>query len=119
MWVVERGTLQFLAVNDAAVRHYGYSRAEFLEMTLGDVHPAEEVPRLLADLARDTSEQGLPLTRRHQKKDGTLIDVEVIAHHTAFGEWNALLAVLTDVTERMRSEVALRRSRESFQQLFE
>ena len=51
MWVVERETLQFLAVNDAAVRQYGYSRAEFLEMTLRDVRPPEEVPRLLADLA--------------------------------------------------------------------
>jgi PAS domain S-box-containing protein len=119
MWVVERETLQFLAVNDAAVRHYGYSRAEFLEMTLRDVRPIEEVPRLFADLASDPSEQAIPPTRRHRKKDGTLIDVEVIAHHTSFGEWNARLAVLTDVTERRRSEEALRRSRESFQLLFE
>jgi PAS domain S-box-containing protein len=91
MWVVERETLQFLAVNDAAVRHYAYSRAEFLDMTLRDVHPPEEVPRLLADLASDASEHGIPLTRRHRNKDGSLIDVEVIAHHTAFGEWNACL----------------------------
>ena len=119
MWVVERETLQFLAVNDVAVRQYGYSRAEFLEMTLRDVHPPEEVPRLLADLARDASEADIPITTRHRKRDGTLMDVEVIAHDIAFGEWNALLAVLTDVTERRRSEVALRRSRESFQQLFE
>ena len=119
MWVVERETLQFLAVNDAAVHHYGYSRAEFLEMTLRDVHPSEEVPSLLVDLARERSERGIPRTTRHRKKDGTVIDVELIAHDIAFGEWNALLAVLTDVTERRRSEEALRRSRESFQQLFE
>jgi len=61
------------------------------------------VPGLLADLARDASEQDAPLTTRHRKKDGTLIDVEVIAHDIAFGEWNALLALLTDVTERRRA----------------
>ncbi len=103
MWVVDRETLQFLAVNDAAVRDYGYSRAEFPEMTLRDVHPPEGVPGLLADLARDASEQDAPLTTRHRKKDGTLIDVEVIAHDIAFGEWKAMLAVLTDVTERRRA----------------
>ena len=119
MWLVERGTLQFLAVNDAAVRHYGYSRDEFLEMTLRDVHPPEAVPSLLADLASQAAEQGVPVRRRHQKRDGTLIDVEIVAHDTTFGGWNALLAVVTDVTERRRSEETLRRSRESFQQLFE
>ena len=119
MWVVERQALQFLAVNDAAVRHYGYTRAEFLEMTLQDVNPPEDVPALLAYLAGAPSEQHAPVTVRHRTKDRTVIDVEIIAHDIAFGEWKALLAVMTDVTERRRSEVALRRSRESFQQLFE
>jgi PAS domain S-box-containing protein len=119
MWVVERETLRFLAVNDAAVRHYGYSRDEFLEMTLTDVRAPEEVATLPTDLAGEAKEQGILYTTHHLKKDRTLIDVEVIAHHIAFAEWKALLTVVTDVTERRRSEVALRRSRESFQQLFE
>jgi PAS domain S-box-containing protein len=118
MWLIERNTLRFLAVNDEVVRHYGYSREEFLEMTLEDIHPPEELARLRADFAAGP-QQGTPNTRRHRKKDGAIIDVEIIAHDTTFGSWDALLSVMTDVTERRKSEEALRRSRESFQQLFE
>ena len=50
MWVYDADTLAFLAVNDAAIRHYGYSRDEFLAMTIKDIRPAEDVPRLLADV---------------------------------------------------------------------
>src|SRR5579863_10250766 len=48
MWVFERETLQILQVNDAALRHYGYDRVEFLQMSALDLHPAEEVVKLMA-----------------------------------------------------------------------
>jgi PAS domain S-box-containing protein len=118
MWLIERKTLRFLAVNDEVVRHYGYTRDEFLEMTLEDVHPPEELALLRADFAAGP-QQGTPNIRRHRTKAGAIIDVEIVAHDTTFGEWDALLSVMTDVTERRKSEEALRRSRESFQQLFE
>ena len=50
MWVYDAESLAFLAVNDAAIRHYGYSREEFLAMTIKDIRPPEDVPRLLADV---------------------------------------------------------------------
>src|SRR3989442_12286488 len=49
MWVFDRGTLRFLAVNDATVRRYGYSRDEFLSMTVEDIRPAEAGSILLKD----------------------------------------------------------------------
>ena len=51
MWVYDAETLAFLAVNDAAVRHYGYSREEFLAMTIKDIRPPEDIPRMLVDVA--------------------------------------------------------------------
>ena len=47
MWVYDLDTLHFLAVNDAAVVHYGYSREEFMTMTLKDIRPLDQVPKLL------------------------------------------------------------------------
>jgi PAS domain S-box-containing protein len=102
MWVYDTATLAFLAVNDAAVAHYGYSRAEFLAMTLKDIRPAEDVPALLALSNR---------TRwRHRKKDGTLIDVEVIGHSLEFAGRPARLVLLEDVTEQRRLEEQLRQA---------
>ncbi|HLA76127.1 MAG TPA: PAS domain S-box protein [Vicinamibacteria bacterium] len=115
-WVFDAESLRFLAVNEAALSHYGYSRDEFLDRTVEALR-AEGARPLPLDHAKNDA--GVPTLERHQTRGGTLIDVEVVSHRIAFGEWKAVLAVLTDVTERIRSEETLRRSRESFQQLFE
>jgi len=77
MWVYDAETLRFLAVNDAAIRHYGYSREEFLAMTLKDIRPPAEVPRMLADVAEAGSPR--PGTWQHRRRDGSIIDVEITA----------------------------------------
>ena len=68
MWVYEAETLAFLEVNEAAIRHYGYAREEFLDRHITDIRPVEDVPRLLADVAgeRDALQQG---AWRHRLKD--------------------------------------------------
>jgi two-component system cell cycle sensor histidine kinase/response regulator CckA len=110
MWIYEGGTLAFLAVNDAAVRHYGYAREEFLAMTLRDIRPPEEVPALEEQVAarrRDERRKGFRLVRawKHRKRDGTLCDVEVSVSPVRFqGHPDAWLALATDVTERKRLE---------------
>jgi len=79
MWMFERETLKFLDVNEAAIRHYGFSKEEFLSMTIADIRPAEDVERLLGHVA--VAIHGLQEAElwRHRKKDGTIIDVEIVA----------------------------------------
>jgi PAS domain S-box-containing protein len=102
MWVYDADTLAFLAVNDAAVRHYGYSREEFLAMTIKDIRPPEEVPRLLADVADPGSPRAN--TWRHKRKDDSIIDVEITAGRIDFEGRRAALVVSHDVSERKRLE---------------
>ncbi|MBI4280046.1 MAG: diguanylate cyclase [Armatimonadetes bacterium] len=106
MFVYDIECLRFLAVNKAAAEHYGYSRDEFLSMTIKEIRPPEEIPPLLRDMA--TVATGLDLTRerRHRKKDGTIIDVEMTAHTVTFDGRPARLVLAVDVTGRRRAEAA-------------
>lgn len=108
MWVFDRETLRFLATNEAAIAHYGFSREEFLAMTLEDIRPAEELPRLFHVLS--LPEEGLKRTGiwKHRKKDGTILDVEIISHPLNFGGRSAVLTLANDVTEKIRAQEQLR-----------
>jgi PAS domain S-box-containing protein len=110
MWVYENGSLAFLAVNEAATRHYGYSRDEFLSMTLRDIRPPEDIPALLADIARQNPHHHTDGPWRHRKKDGSLIFVEVTTHALRFGDADARLALLHDVTQRKQLEEQFRQA---------
>ena len=88
MWVYDAETLRFLAVNGAAVEHYGYTTAEFLAMTVEDLGEAPGSPR-------------------HQTKDGTLIEVEITAGEVDFEGRPAALVLANDVTERRALEERL------------
>ncbi|MEO8619431.1 MAG: two-component regulator propeller domain-containing protein [bacterium] len=104
VWVYDVETLAFLAVNQAAVNHYGYSREEFLAMTLNDVR-APDAPA--SDAHASVSDSSM---RRHRKKDGTLIDVEVASHDIMFADRRASLRVIADVTARRDLEERLRQA---------
>ena len=100
MWVFDRQTLHFLAVNPAAVRQYGYSEEQFLRMTIADIRPAETVPELMLDVARRRPGLQEPEVWKHCRKDGTIIDVEVVCHDLEFQESKAMLVAAYDVTAR-------------------
>jgi len=117
MWVFDLATLKFLAVNNAAVRHYGYSRAEFLDMTIKDIRPAEDVPLLEKFLISDSEGVENAGEWRHQKKDGTVITVAITSNRLTFAGRPAEFVLVTDVTERKKAETALRISEDRYRDL--
>ena len=107
MWVNDLETLAILAVNEAAINHYGYSREEFLAMTIADIRPATDIPALLENMAQVTPGLNKKGVWRHCKKDGSLIEVEITTYSLTFVGRQAQLVLANDVTERRRAEKAL------------
>ncbi len=116
MWVVDSRTLAFLAVNEAAVRHYGYSREEFLSMTADQIRPPEEVAQLLKAF-QDQSRSYRHRVWLHKKKSGELIHVEIVSFNLEFDGKPARLGVVTDITERLKAEERAREIDERYQSL--
>uniref|UniRef100_A0A831XM90 histidine kinase n=1 Tax=Geobacter metallireducens TaxID=28232 RepID=A0A831XM90_GEOME len=104
MWVFDLETLAFLEVNGSAVQHYGYSREEFLAMTIKDIRPPEDVPALMDIVTRVDNGLDKVGVWRHRKKDGTIISVEITSHSIDFAGRHAKLILCNDVTERVRAE---------------
>jgi PAS domain S-box-containing protein len=119
LWVYDIDTLAFLAVNDFAVEHYGYSREEFLGMTIKDVRLPEDVPYLHQVLTGHTGALRRVGSARHRKKDGTLIDVDITGHELEFEGHQAMLVLAMDITERKRVEAEIELYRDRLEELVE
>jgi PAS domain S-box-containing protein len=104
MWIYDLDSLRFLAVNNAAVDHYGYSAEEFLQMTIKDIRPENDVPVLLENVAKVTSGLDRAGMWCHRKKDGTPILVEITSHVIGFADRKAELVMVNDITDRKRAE---------------
>jgi PAS domain S-box-containing protein len=100
-------TLGLLAVNEAAVRQYGYTREEFLAMTLQDIHLPQDVPALRDVVAKGETGFRNRGEWRHRKKDGTIIDVEITRNTLTLAGRPAALAMAHDVTKRKSVETQL------------
>lgn len=114
MWVFDAQTRRFLTVNDAAVGHYGYSREEFLSMTISDIRPGQDIEMLHQALAA-LGTVSRPTTWRHLLKDGRVIDVEISSHALDYDGRAARMVLALDVTLRRSAEEAMRQLNETLE----
>ena len=123
MWVFGREDLRFIAVNDAAISLYGYSREQFLAMTALDIRPPEERDRFRRVVGTGLGASRETLYRgrfwRHVKADGTLIDVAIFAQNLTYEGRSAVLAAAVDITERNLAEAKLRETQEFLDTIIE
>jgi PAS domain S-box-containing protein len=120
MWVYDLETLKFLLVNRAAVYHYGYSQSEFLSMNLKDIRPETEMEKLNSNLMLPENEIEVSNSWLHKKKDGTIINVEIISHSLpAKNGLHSRLVMAKDVTEKYRLNIELEKSEQKYKQLVE
>ncbi|GAA0707135.1 PAS domain S-box protein [Dokdonella soli] len=119
IYVVDRETLRFLAANDAVVAMYGYTRTEFLALSLFDIRPSDELPRLRETLAALGPHDRSSGSWHHRKKDGTVFPVEINAEPLAFRGRPAWIVVIRDTSLRQRAIAALQASEQRFRGLFE
>jgi PAS domain S-box-containing protein len=107
MWIYDRETLRFLAVNHATVRHYGYTADEFQIMRVPDLNPPEtrqEAETMMRELPGLRRQIGI---REHRGQDGRRIQVEITTHDVTFADRPARLVLANDVSERLQAEQSL------------
>lgn len=109
MWVYDLETLEFLAVNEAAIDHYGYTREQFLQMTIADIRPEPDVVMLREVAFKDKPGIQHSGIWRHRKHDGSVIRVDITSHSIDFSGRKARLVLATDITERVEQEAKIAR----------
>jgi diguanylate cyclase (GGDEF)-like protein/PAS domain S-box-containing protein len=112
MWVWEHATLRFLAVNDAAIAHYGYPRERFLAMGIPDIRRSDVAFSAADAIEHYAQRMRDGYTSRHIKADGSLIDVAIYSRPMSYEGHAASLVAIVDVTERKRAEDELRRTQD-------
>ncbi|MDH3318124.1 MAG: ATP-binding protein [Betaproteobacteria bacterium] len=118
MWIYDKADLRFVAVNDAAVRRYGYAREEFLAMTVLDIRPAEERERFL-NLDRTAQGPRQYGVWRHLTKGGESIDVGIFSNDFDWEGRRTRLVLVNEISERLRAERRLELTQRMFAALSE
>src|SRR5580692_5570181 len=109
-WVMDDETLQFIQVNDSAVRQYGFAAEEFSRMTMFDIRPEEKSGSLEVRPQKDDSLGRYQGVCKHRKKDGKVFEVELISHQFDYAGRRVRLVVAQDISERHLLEQQLRQA---------
>ncbi len=119
MWIYDINTLQFLEVNEAAVLHYGYTRNEFLSMTIKDIRPKDDIDKLIDDVSKTVKPYNNAGIWRHLKKNGETIYVSIKSHEVMYNKRIARHVLANDITDIKIAQDALQDSELKFRKLFE
>lgn len=119
MFVYDMESLRYLDVNTAAITHYGYSREEFLAMTIMDIRPAEDIPLLRRTVTEQQKEKKVILHGifRHRKKNGELMQVDIQSNQIIYQGVKAKIVLANDVTERVRYTDAIEAQNEKLREI--
>lgn len=119
MWVYDLETLRFLEVNKAAIQKYGFSRSEFLQLTLKDIRPEEDLQKLIENVQQESKSYSFSGEWRHKNKAGDIFFVEIISHEIKYKNRNARLVVANDISIRRIAEMKLKESEERYRNIIE
>lgn len=104
MWVLDLRECRFLAVNKAALRHYGFTAEEFMRLTPQDLLPPEQVPAFMQEMATSYARTESRGQWKHYRKNQTLIDVEITVRDFTYASVPARLVVVDDISDLLRRE---------------
>jgi PAS domain S-box-containing protein len=118
MWIFDIDSLQFLQVNEAAIRKYGYTNEEFLKLTIHDIRVSKEIEDL-SEMFKESLRTNVVFKNvtRHQRKDGCLFDVEVRFGPIPFREKNALLVIAREITDLVEHIRAVEKQNEKLKEI--
>ncbi len=114
MWIYDIKSLEFLEVNNAAISKYGYSRRQFMSMTIKDIRPKEDIPNLIQNVKSKRPKLQYSGIWRHKLKNGNIIYVDIVSHEINYKDRKAVLVMAKDVS----NEVLLNQRLEKLNHLY-
>jgi PAS domain S-box-containing protein len=117
MWILLEDTGRFIDANTSATDYYGYSKEEFLQMPIINLHPKNDVAYEEWNKKTEAEKQVTDMKWEHQKKDGTVVKVHIISNRIIYQGKNATLALANDITETYLAEENLHKSKQAFKEL--